>query len=225
MTRCPVCGELTNRMDRGLCHACAHDLAPRTGGFCPTCGQISGDDDAPISPCGECRLTPPLWDSFYFHNIYAGTLRDLILGYKFSDGLGCARLLADMAYTSYIDRSPTMPDGIIPVPLHKKRLIWRGYNQSTELCRVLADKQELPILSDGLTRVRNTVPQTRLDMTARQENIKKAFKADAHQIKGKRILLVDDVCTTGATIQECAKVITQAGASGVDVLVLAKTIE
>lgn len=220
--RCPVCGTLC---DGGvLCAVCAEALAPRTGGFCIGCGEIMGNDDTPVSRCGECRTDPPPWDRLHFHSIYAGTLRDIILGYKFNNGLGRAKLLADMACNAHERNDGMTPDLIIPVPLHRKRLLWRGYNQSTELCRVLARRLERPVVSDALVRIRHTPPQTTLGMAERQENIRAAFEADPDIIKGKSVLLVDDVYTTGATLRECARTLRRAGAAEVEVLVLARAM-
>lgn len=152
-------------------------------------------------------------------------LRDLILGYKFSNRLGLSRLLAEMAYTTFNKRSSRMPDLIIPVPLHRKRLLWRGFNQSAELSRLLAKRVERPLSHKGLIRTRHTRPQTRLGLTERQENIKAAFAADPSIVSGKTVLLMDDVYTTGSTLRECAKTLNGAGAAGVDVLVLSRALD
>lgn len=223
--RCPICTRIINTKNGTLCPACAEDLQPRAGGFCPRCGDIFGDEDQEPTLCGQCRTTPQPWERLYFHNIYAGKLRDMILGYKFNSGIGRTRLLADMASRCFHDGEGRSPDVIVPVPLHKKRLLWRGYNQSAEICRALARELGRPILHDGLVRTRNTQPQTRLGMTERQENIKEAFSAAPDKVKGNAVLLVDDVYTTGATLKECAKTLRKAGAAGVEVLVLARAIE
>jgi len=220
-SRCPVCGALT---EDALCAKCGESLAPRTGGYCSGCGEIMGDDETPVSLCGECRTAPPPWDRLHFHSIYAGTLRDLILGYKFNNGLGRASLLAEMACAAHERNGGRTPDVIIPVPLHRKRLLWRGYNQSTELCRALGRKLNRPVPSDALVRIRHTKPQTTLGMVERRENIRAAFKADPALVKGKTVLLVDDVYTTGATLRECARTLRRAGADGLEVLVLARAL-
>jgi ComF family protein len=133
-------------------------------------------------------------------------------------------LLADMAYNTFNTTAKSVPDAIIPVPLHRKRLLSRGYNQSTELCRSLARRLERPVISDGLNRIKNTVPQTKLGTVERQENIKAAFDASSIRVKGKSILLVDDVYTTGATLRECTRTLKRAGTKEVNVLVLARAM-
>lgn len=183
---------------------------------------MSGREEAPPSLCPECRRTPPPWDRLHFHGRYSGPLRELILGYKFNGNFGRTQLLADMAHRAFDAASSPMPDVIIPVPLHRKRLLWRGFNQSTELSRIMAKRFRKPVLHNGLSRTRNTPPQTRLGREERQENIKGAFLGDPAQVGGKAVLLVDDVYTTGATLRECARTLKRAKAAHVDVLVLAR---
>lgn len=224
-TRCPICGTLVHGSDDNLCSACADSLTPRSGGYCPQCGDIFDNDGEQVYSCGECRTTPPPWDRLHFHSVYAGSLRDLILKFKFNHSMSHARLLARFALQAYRGKTSSFPDLIIPVPLHPKRLLWRGFNQSTELSRIVAQQFNRPISSDGLQRTRNTYPQTRLDLTERRENIKKAFAADPKQVSGKSILLVDDVYTTGATLRECARTLKSHGATRIEVLVLARAVE
>ncbi|QJB56999.1 ComF family protein [Pseudodesulfovibrio sp. zrk46] len=223
--RCPVCSRLTDTSTDHLCPECADSLAPRSGGYCPGCGEIFGEEDSPPTLCSDCRHTREPWDNFHFHNIYAGTLRDLILGYKFHSGVGHTHLLAELAYNSFIEGGGETPDLIVPVPLHTKRLLWRGFNQSAELCRRLSKKMNRPIAHDALVRTRHTQPQTRLGMVERQTNIKDAFRADPEMISRKSVLVVDDVYTTGATLRECTITLRRAGAAQVDVLVLARAMQ
>jgi len=224
-SRCPVCGVVMQDSNDPICNDCSDELAPRLGGYCPTCGDISGITDAPPSQCPECRHTPPPWGTLSFHNVYKDTLRGLILSYKFNGNFGRTNLLANLAWQSFTRTSTRTPDLIVPVPLHTRRLLKRGFNQSTEICRILGKNIDRPVLNHGLQRIRNTPPQTRLGLEDRQTNIKDAFIADADQIRKKTILLVDDVYTTGATLRECARTLRRAGASGVDVLVLARAVQ
>lgn len=220
--RCPCCGTVIHTPRGVLCATCAEAMRPRTGGYCPGCGHMSGREDAPPTLCPECRTDPPPWDRLHFHGLYSGPLRDLILSYKFSNVFGHTRLLATMADQAFAIGSKRVPDVIIPVPLHRKRLNWRGFNQSVEISRIVSKKLDKPLLRNGLSRTRNTPPQTRLARKERQVNIKDAFTADREQVGGKTVLLIDDVYTTGATLRECARTLKRAGAAGVDVLVLAR---
>lgn len=222
MKRCTICSVMTDTPQNSLCPTCAEEVQLRTGGYCPQCGITFGTHNSPLEQCPDCRRKPPPWDSIHFFGTYDGKLRDLILSYKFNNGFGRSHLLADMAYRAFDSIGTRTPDIIIPVPLHTRRLLWRGFNQSTELSRLLGKKLDRPVLTGGLIRTRHTVPQTRLGMVERQVNIKDAFIAVPEKVNGKVILIVDDVYTTGATLTECAKTLKRAGAAGVDVLVLAR---
>lgn len=185
-------------------------------------GDSQTDHAEPDTICGECRLDPPPWDRLHFHGAYSGPLRDLIIDYKFHGGLHRTRLLTTLAVAALGRGAAGSPDLILPVPLHPRRLLWRGYNQSTELARGLGRALHRPVPPDALVRTRNTVPQLSLDMHQRRENIRDAFAADPAQVAGRSILLVDDVYTTGATLTECARTLRRAGAAGLSVLVLAR---
>lgn len=217
--RCPVCGQLEN--SGALCPDCEQRLAPRTGGFCPRCGTLYGTDSDPVHLCGQCRLSPRPWENLYFHGPHDSALRELILAYKFRGGMQVEKLLRDMVASVFARRAASKPDIIIPVPLHGRRLLWRGYNQSLELARALARRNSIRLAPKGLRRIRYTIPQTRVTSDKRRMNIKGAFKAKTDMVQGRSVLLVDDVLTTGATLEECARTLRGAGAQSVDVLVLA----
>lgn len=220
--RCPVCGKVRNHDDAPLCPACATELVLRTGGFCPTCGDLSGDTTAPPTVCGQCRLDPPPWSALSFFGEYDTTLRHLILGYKFNNNFGRSKLLGELALQAYNRDAHPFPDLIVPVPLHKRRLMKRGFNQSSEIARFLATALAVPMSNEALARIRNTAPQTKLGHRERQTNIKGAFQGDSDLVRGKRVLLTDDVYTTGATLKECARTLKNAGAKEITVLVLAR---
>ncbi|MGE4554497.1 MAG: ComF family protein [Desulfovibrionaceae bacterium] len=206
----------------GLCPACAAALAPRPGGFCPSCGAVVGLPGHAPEPCGECLTEPPPWTGFACHGAYRGLLRELILGFKFAEGLGRVRLLQDLAWAALLRAGLPAPDLLAPVPLHPRRLRWRGYNQSLELARGLALRLDRPAEPRALVRLRHTVPQSRLSAAERLVNLKGAFEADEGLVRGRAVLLVDDVSTTGSTLRECAEALNAAGAARVDVLVLAR---
>jgi ComF family protein len=116
-------------------------------------------------------------------------------------------------------------DLIIPVPLHPKRLRWRGFNQSLLLARQVSRMYEVPVDPFLLYRSRETPPQTQLTEEERRKNVRGAFAMDAAKpLKGKSVLLVDDVYTSGATVNECSRVLVRGGAKTVHVLTLARTI-
>lgn len=222
--RCPVCGTLRDNEEGPLCRRCEKELRPRQGGHCPRCGLFFGSDTDGVHLCSDCRMHPRPWERLYFHGRHDGKLRDLILAYKFNRGLHVSRLLQDMALAAFERNCNTQPDLIIPVPLHRKRLLWRGYNQSLELARRIATVHDIALDASALERTRHTIPQTQVEAGERRRNIRGAFTANRKKVEGKSILIVDDVLTSGATLEECAKTLRGAGATTVEVLVLSVAV-
>jgi ComF family protein len=221
--RCPACGRVAR--EDGPCPDCARELAPRLGGFCPDCGELYENKTEPPTTCFNCRADPRPWCRLAFHGPYEGLLRQLILGYKFSGALGQGRLLRRLLREAYLRGETGHGEEklVVPVPLHPKRLRFRGYNQSLELGRALAGLPGLRLCLAGLRRTRHTTPQARLKQKERLANLKGAFEADAALVAGKKIVLVDDVMTTGSTLEWAAKALYRAGAVQVECLVLARS--
>jgi ComF family protein len=170
--------------------------------------------------CGQCQQQPPPFDRVLSPFLYQTPVDHLILQLKFSQRLEMARLLGELMARWLEPRLDSRPDEIIPVPLHPRRQRTRGFNQALELARPIARHLQLPLNTRSCQRQRYTAPQTGLDATARARNVKKAF-----QIKGplgRRIALVDDVMTTGQTMQALAKALRKAGAEEVEVWVCAR---
>jgi len=225
--RCPACGALLEPRVQAdtVCPVCAAALAPRGGGYCPLCGEMTDDPDGPIALCTACRTKGRPWDGLAFHGRYEGVLRELVLQFKFSSRLGQGRLLGQLLVATC--RRLAFPDGgapdmLLPVPLHPRRLAWRGFNQSLELARIVGRTLQFPVRTDGIFRIRYTTPQSRLPGPRRLENIQGAFRADPAVVGGRTVVLVDDVMTTGATMETAALALRQAGACQVDVLVVAR---
>ncbi len=234
--RCPVCAEVVHRehgqplTGLGLCTACAPHFVARRAGYCPCCGALAADPLAAVGPCSECKkrqvaALPPLpWQRLVFHAPYSGLLRSAILAFKMHGQLGLTRLLQGLLLAAWQDKAGDLtPQVLVPVPLHGKRLRLRGFNQSRELALPLARNLGLPLRQAALRRVRPTVPQYSLQREERAGNIRGAFAARQDLVGGRSVLLVDDIMTTGATLRECARELLAAGATRVDVLVLART--
>lgn len=231
--RCACCGHRQENAQGGtaLCEACRRALAPPLAAPCPGCGTYpasaaTAPDPAPTL-CGQCRREPRPWGAVLSHRPYDGPLRELILAYKFQRRLEAGRALQECLLAAYERGLRTLPDlpppdALVPVPLHPRRLLLRGFNQSREIARLVARRHGLPIEQGALRRIRRTVPQMELAREARAENIRGAFRAEAPLVEGKRLLLVDDIMTTGSTLEECARELLRAGAKRVDVLVLAR---
>ena len=222
--RCLVCGRPARAADLedGCCLECKPQLRPQQSGFCPDCGLMYALE-APVSRCLECRLRKRPWDGFGFFGPYEGLLREILLKFKFQEGLGYSRVLQDLMLLAYREHlHPYVPDAILPVPLHPARLQYRGYNQSLELGRKLARDLQVRIRPQGLIRLHNTPPQAGLNRKERLENLKGAFQANRGAVSGKRLLLIDDIYTTGTTLTACAKALRKAGIRELKVLVLAR---
>jgi len=195
-------------------------LAPRRGGICPRCGAPHALSALPDTPCGHCLATPPPWAAFRMHGLYEGALRHLVLRVKFAEDHAAARLLGGLLATACADLP--RPDGVVPVPLHPERLRRRGCNQCLELARLPAAVLGVPLRPGWLTRVVPTRPQTGLSRQERRSNLRGAFVAHP-EVRGRRVLLVDDICTTGTTLARAADCLLRAGAVAVDCAVAART--
>ena len=209
----PVHGPVT---PLGLCPPCSQALRPMTNGYCPACGQ---PDESAATPrlCAPCQQELPPWDALHFWSGYHGLFKELITEFKFRQSLGRQALLADIARSALGYREPCLAELAVPVPLHSRRLGWRGFNQSLELARALPDMR---LRRTSLRRVRATTPQVRLTRQERLQNLHGVFAA--RNVQGHKVLLVDDVMTTGATVRECALALRRGGATRVEVLVLAR---
>ncbi len=175
--------------------------------------------------CGQCQINPPYFELARAHLLYEQSARDLIHQFKYNHKTHLRRPLALLALDGVTDFIANhRPDIIIPVPLHSSRLRSRGFNQAVLLGDIFASRLSLPILVDGLIRIRPTAPQIDLSAEERRNNVKGAFTVKKpDRIMGKRILLLDDVMTTGSTVNECAKVLKKTGAASVIVATIART--
>lgn len=176
--------------------------------------------------CGECREKKRYFTKAIAVGVYEGTLSEAIHIFKYQKKQTMVKHLNAMITDALLQRFADT-DIIIPVPLHKKRLNERGFNQSLLIAHYLSKRLCIPLSIDRLQRVRWTRPQIELSRYERLKNVRGAFAvwADfkhAPTIKDKRVILVDDVYTTGATVNECAKVLKKAGASEVVVFTIAR---
>ncbi len=193
--------------------------------FCTCCGLPFAHEVDEGALCAPCLDRPPPFASNRSALIYNEASRGLVLGFKYADKTHMVR-----AFTPWLRRAGRdmikEADFIMPVPLHYWRLVSRRYNQSGLMASALGKATMLPVLLNGLVRVRATPTQGRLSAKERHKNVKKAFAVHRrHQeaIKGKAIILIDDVYTTGATLKECTKVLLKGGAKRVETLTLVRT--
>lgn len=215
--RCLHCGA-PGAAGQDLCGDC-RALLPHNTCACPLCALPLPQ---PAPACGRCVKRAPPSSAALTTFVYADPLDRWLPRLKFHGALGCARLLAELML-----EDPRLPefaagmDALLPLPLHRGRLAERGYNQALELARPLAPALGLPLRPDWLQRNRATRPQTGLEAKERRRNLRGAFTASA-EVAGKRLLLLDDVITTGSTLLEATRACRRAGAVEVRVLAVAR---
>ena len=207
---CVLCGAGCRR---ALCGGCRDDVAELAAAArCKRCAAIVGGG---AEVCGGCLGKPPNYDRSHAALSYAPPLAAMIKAFKFGGKWQLAALLAGFA------RAPAA-DIMIPVPLFSAREKWRGFNQARELARALPPPAP-PLADNMLERIRDTRPQSHMaDAAARRGNVRGVFRA-VGDFAGKTVLVVDDVMTTGATLDEIARVLKKAGAAAVVNLVVART--
>ncbi len=213
---CPVCKNKSDSHETApICSKCWEAVKPYEGPSCNRCGRPLISDISSI--CGACHKSEPYFERALCFGLHEGALQKAISLFKFN---GIKRLSSPLSKKIALKRLPATHI-VIPVPLHKRRLKEREFNQSALLGKHIADISGAPLILNSLIRSRDTLPQVGLNAKERKKNIRNAFKVHEPQsVKGKRVMLVDDVFTTGATVQECSKVLKKAGAKEVHVVTL-----
>lgn len=222
---CPGCRVPV--ADRGLCAACWSQLSFITPPYCQRLGLPFAFSVGEQTLSEEAIARPPAFHRARAAVRYEGVAPRLVHDFKYGDRLDLAPLLGGLMVRA---GAPLLTDAevLVPVPLHWRRLMSRRFNQSAELARILARDTGLPVLPQALTRRRATAQQVGLSRSARASNVQGAFAVpdDARgAIHGRRLILVDDVLTTGATVEACARALTRAGAARVDVLTFARVVD
>jgi ComF family protein len=217
-----------------LCPACLDGFTPVQSPICTTCGLMFKSRESADHVCGECARQPKKYQVAHASGVYTPGFIEIVHQFKYKGKIQLAKPLGALLFIEFLHYwENDAIDLILPVPLHKKRFRRRGFNQAYLLvndwdnqARALSLKPWCAAVETNvLVRSKNTAPQTGLNRTDRLQNIKNAFKVRRPDIiKDKRILLVDDVYTTGATVNECARVLVKSGAKRVDVLTLARAI-
>ncbi len=222
--RCAICEEPYNSKDvmYGICEKCTKVFKPIKTDYCMKCGEILPlQGNPPTTTCKECENPPPLWSELRFYNIYENELQKVIQEAKFYNNLLYLHLLADIVRPLVY----TFPhfDAIVPIPLHTKKLLHRGYNQCIEIAKHLNKTDGFPYNTSILQKTVHTKAQSSLSRAQRLQNAQNVFVADTSQAMHKTFLLFDDVCTTGATLHAASQALLHAGAKDVYVLYIAKT--
>lgn len=221
---CPWCRRPLQPGDDFLaCSSCVTTIKRIEAPYCVRCGVPL---DAGVMPvvCRRCLAEPPHFDRLRGVLVYQGPVAESIKQLKYHRRLAQGFALARVLYQA-VDLGVRWPryDAILPVPLFPARFRDRRFNQSALLITEMPGSHRLPIRSNWLQRVRDTAAQASLSAAERSANVKNAFALEAGvEVAGRRLLLVDDVATTGATLNECARVCKKAGAAAVDAVVLAR---
>lgn len=217
-SHCPICNSPSdNHRQNPLCNECWASIERYSGPSCEICGLPTPSPYTAI--CGECLRKRPPYSRILYYGIYDGALKESIHLLKFQGIKRLAKPLSDLLLTLPIKEY----DAVVPVPLHSKKLKEREFNQTALLGRQISKATKTPLLLNSLVKTRETKLQTEVGRKGRLTNLKKAY-AFSGDINGLRLLLVDDVITTGATVSECAATLKRAGAREIEVIALARSM-
>ncbi|MBW2673399.1 MAG: ComF family protein [Deltaproteobacteria bacterium] len=222
--QCPTCGAALVGGGNLFCPDCLSAVRFIAPPLCISCGLSFTTNQGANHLCEECIRSMPPFSVARSLSVYEGALLDAIHLFKYhgkiSVGEALGRMMAQAPYDSLAIEDYSL---IIPVPLHPKRLRERGFNQSLVLARQISKRFSIPLDFSTLKRMVYTVSQVNLSGSKRKTNVRGAFEVvDRGRIQGHKIVLIDDVYTTGSTVAECSKMLVQGGAKEVAVLTLAR---
>lgn len=217
---CPLClATLPAGTAELFCSTCGSGIRPLTGACCSRCSLPFGGAENSSHLCARCLTSSPSFHHVYAYGYYAETLRQAVHQFKFNNKVGLDRCLATL-----IDQAlgaDLSVDLVVPVPLQHKNLCQRSYNQALLLAREIARIRGWKVNHQLLEKIRMTAPQHDLSARKRELNLRGAFEF-RQRLSGEHVLLVDDVMTTGTTVEACCRVLLAAGAGQVDVAVIAR---
>jgi ComF family protein len=213
--KCAVCG----RSGISLCADCYSKIAEISKPFCKICGRRILSSGI----CEDCTNDPPPFQSARSWAFYVDPLRAALLTLKYKNNIGLAQILSYQMIT-IIRQNKWDFDCIVPVPLCRSHMKERGYNQSEMLAYPISFSLGIPLIRDAVFRIKETRSQVHLDREERFKNVEDAFFAKVDKLNGKRVLLVDDIFTTGATLRSCSKAIQNAGSKTIFCITVAQTV-
>lgn len=225
--QCVAC-ETQTQAENGLCGSCWRETRFIDGTICDSCGTpLPGDSHGQRLQCDDCMVIARPWDRGRAALIYTGIGRKLVLGLKHGDRTDLAQPVG--LWMARLARALIHPDTIVvPVPLHRLRLVRRRYNQAALLAQVIARDLQRPVCVDSLLRPRKTAPLEGHSRDARFAALSGQITVNPRQqaqIAGKHVLLVDDVMTSGATLAACTEALLHGGAAGVSTITLARVVK
>ncbi|BBF44814.1 competence protein F homolog, phosphoribosyltransferase domain [Lachnospiraceae bacterium KM106-2] len=215
--RCPICEKIVIPKDKRICEECYENLKLIHEPRCKKCSKPISN--AETEYCYDCQKREFHYEKGYALWVYDSAMRKSIAAFKYKNRVENGAFYVEELLKYYYDKIIKLNvDGIIPIPIHKSKRRQRGYNQASIIAQGIADAIHIPLYDDVLLRVVNTLPQKELNNRQRFYNLKHAFAA-AHiaeyHLEGKSILLVDDIYTTGSTIEACSIILKQAGVKNV----------
>jgi ComF family protein len=214
--KCLGCGKEGNL----ICPACQHHLTPIVNPVCPHCGR----PQASSILCPTCAASPSNIDCIRSPLRFEGLTRQIVHQFKYKNLRSLAQPLG-LILKDYLLREPLPVEVVVPIPLHPRRMRERGYNQSALLAKEVSRLMNLPLVENEVQRTSYILPQARTHSAReRQANVKGAFNCRSFSRAGKSVLLIDDVATSGSTLDACAAALKKAGSGPVFGLVLAREI-
>jgi ComF family protein len=212
---CACCGKAGAR----FCETCASQVMPIASPICETCG-------APVRPgesCMECAEHPPKFDKLRSWAAFSGPLREALHSLKYKSNLGLGEFFAE-PLVRILKTEAWDFDAIIPIPLSKNHLRQRGYNQAQIIAKPISLLMGKILLENAVVRIKETTSQVALSPQERYSNLRDAFLVNPAKLKARRVLVVDDVATTGATLNSCSEALKAAGIDKVYCITVAKAL-
>ena len=225
---CPVCKIHLNGKgnDLLLCPACRTAIKLILPPYCPRCGLPEPSGNGGGYLCGSCLTEKRHFEIHRSSGLYEGALKEAIHTYKYGGVFSLVKVFGDLLQPTFQTLSRDYPvDVMIPVPLHMRRLRERGFNQALLMVKELSKRIGIPYEGRALKKIKDTPVQISLKKRERRKNLTGVFQVtDTEALNGRSVVLVDDVYTTGATVNECSRALLKAGAERVAVLTVARAL-
>lgn len=211
---CPLCGKIRPYQETGVCVECLEKLKKVEPPYCMKCGKTLENEEEEY--CRDCSAIAKSYQKGFPVFFYREPLKSALYDFKYKNQRDYAAFFAECIYRHYGKQITEIGmDGLVPVPVHSRKKRIRGYNQAEILAAELGKRIQIPVFPDYLVRDIDTKPQKELNDKIRIKNLKNAFKIGCNKIKLKKILLVDDIYTSGATVEACTKILLSADAEKV----------
>lgn len=212
--RCPLCDTVLEFEELQVCQTCLAKQVRIVPPYCLKCGKTI--ENVTEEYCGDCSALPKSYNQGFPAFAYAGAIKDAIYAFKYKNQRCYGSFFCTCILEQYGEQFRDLQlDGLVPIPIHKDKRRQRGYNQAEILAADLGRQLKVSVYPSYLLRVVNTSPQKELNDKTRLKNLKNAFKIGENKIKLKKVLLVDDIYTSGATVEACTRVLLEAGAEKV----------